>query len=273
MLSRPDYTPIYAMANSTVHPEGEAAAASPPPGATLDGLLGGRVRLYQPKRGYRVAIDPVLLAAAVDAAPGDTVLDAGCGTCAATLCLAARLPQLRITGIEQDGEALALARASVELAGLQDRIRLIRGDLVAPPRALRESRFDWVVSNPPFLEPARARAPEDPSRRVAHLEAAPIDRWVRACLARLVPGGWLVLVHRADRLPDLLAALSGRAGAITILPLWPKAGSPARRVLVRARKGSRAPARLLPGLVLHHPDGRFTEEIEAVLRGARPISW
>jgi tRNA1(Val) A37 N6-methylase TrmN6 len=244
-----------------------------PEAATLDPLLGGRVRLYQPSRGYRAAIDPVLLAAAVGAGPGERVLDAGCGTGAAALCLAARLPEVAIVGIERDLEALRLARASVEVAGFASRIRLVEGDLSAPPAALRRESFDWVMSNPPFLEPRRARAPAVPGRATARIESVDLEHWIAACLARLAPGGRIVLVHRADRLPELLAALVGRTGEITVLPLWPREGDPARRVLVRARKGRRGPARLLPGLVLHRPDGFYTEAAEAVLRGARPIPW
>jgi tRNA1(Val) A37 N6-methylase TrmN6 len=243
------------------------------PATTLDLLLGGRVRLLQPKRGYRAAIDPVLLAAAVGPRPGERVLDAGCGTGAASLCLAARCPEVLVTGLERDRAALELARASVALAGLEGRVQLVEGDLLAPPAELRRTVFDWVASNPPFLERARGRAPEEPGRAAARLESTDLSRWVEACLARLAPRGRLVLVHRADRLPELLAALAGRAGEITLFPLWPEEGEPARRILVRARKGSRAAARLLPGLVLHRPDGRYTEAAEAVLRGAEPIPW
>jgi len=258
--------PLTSDASTTGAGSGETAT-------TLDLLLGGRVRLLQPTRGYRVAIDPVLLAAAVAARPGERVLDAGCGTGAASLCLAVRCPEVLVTGLERDRAALDLARASVALAGLEGRVRLVEGDLLQPPAELRRTAFDWVVSNPPFLDPARARAPEEPGRAAARLESTELARWVEACLARLAPRGRLVLVHRADRLPELLAGLTGRAGEITLFPLWPKEGEPARRILVRARKGSRAPARLLPGLVLHRPDGRFTEAAEAILRGAEPIPW
>ncbi|MCL6607657.1 MAG: methyltransferase [Geminicoccaceae bacterium] len=260
---------MYPLTSEASTTDGQAGGSS----TTLDLLLGGRVRLLQPKRGYRAAIDPVLLAAAVGARPGERVLDAGCGTGAASLCLAVRCPEILVTGLERDHAALTLARASVALAGLEGRVRLVEGDLSAPPPELRRTAFDWVASNPPFLEPARARKPDEPGRAAARLESTDLCRWVEACLARLAPGGRLVLVHRADRLPELLAALTGRAGEITLFPLWPKEGEPARRILVRARKGSRAPARLLPGLVLHRPDGRYTEAAEAILRGAEPIPW
>lgn len=240
---------------------------------SVDALLDGRVRIRQPIRGYRAAIDPVLLAAAVGAGPGQSVLDAGCGAGAAALCLAARLPEVAVLGLERDPATAALARDGAALSGLEARVRVLQGDLLDPPEALRGRAFPWVMSNPPYLPAGRARAPEEPGRRAARVETAPLGRWIGACLARLEPGGRLVLVHRADRLGELLAALEGRAGEIAVLPLWPKPGLPAVRILVRARKASRAPPRLLPGLVLHHPDGRSTEAARAVLRGAQPIPW
>ncbi len=255
------------------------AATTPPeppatePPTTEDALLGGRVRLVQPRRGYRAAIDPVLLAAAVGAAPGERVLDAGCGTGAAALCLAARLPGVEVVGFERDPAMAELARAGIARSGLEGRVRVVEGDLLAPPVELRRQVFTWVMSNPPYLVAGKARVPDDPGRRAALVEGCTLDHWVTACLARLAPGGRLVLVHRADRLADLLAALAGRAGEITVFPLRPRPGAAAVRVLVRARKASRAPGRLLPGLVLHHPDGRSTEAARAVLRGAEPIPW
>lgn len=253
-----------------------AAANTPPaaePATTIDPLLGGRLRLVQPRTGYRVGIDPVVLAAAVDARPGERVLDAGCGTGAAALCLAARLAEVAVVGLERDPETAALARESVALNGLEDRVRILEGDLDRPPADLRGSTFASVMTNPPFYEPGRTAPPPAPSRQRARIETLPLERWIAACLARLAPGGRLVLIHRADRLDAILAALTGRAGAIEILPLWPKAGRPAGRVLVRARKGSRARLRLLSGLVLHRPDGTYTEDAESILRGALPLSW
>lgn len=243
------------------------------PSTTEDALLGGRVRLVQPRRGYRAAIDPVLLAAAVGANAGESVLDVGCGTGAAALCLAARCAEVTVVGLERDPDVAELARAGIASSGLEGRVRVVAGDIVRPPAELRRQSFQWVMSNPPYLDARRARVPDEAGRRAARVESVPLDAWIAACLARLAPGGRLVLIHRADRLADLLASLAGRAGEIVVLPLWPRPGAAAIRVLLRARKASRAPGRLLPGLVLHQPDGRSTEAARAVLRGAQPIAW
>nr|WP_246423827.1 methyltransferase domain-containing protein [Roseospira goensis] len=233
-------------------------------------MLGGRVRLLQPARGYRVAMDPVLLAAAVPlAGPGRVAhaLDAGLGTGAAAFCLLARAgPGLRVTGIESDPARTALARRSAALNGLTDRLAVVEADLTTAPAL---APVDVVLTNPPYLEVGTA--PPDAGRASAHMATVPLARWIGACLDRLRPKGRLVVIQRADRLDAVLAALAGRAGAVEVIPLWPGPGPdgtprPARRVIVRARAGVRGPATLWPGLVLHRPGGGHTAEAEAVLR-------
>ncbi len=233
---------------------------------TVDRLLGGRVLLEQPASGFRAGLDAVLLAAAVVAAADATVLDAGCGTGAASLCLARRRPDLRVTGLELDPATADLATRNVRRNALDDRVTIVAGDLLARPATLPGRTFAGVMTNPPF-NPAGGRPPADPGRALAMVEATGVAGWLAACLARLAGGGRLALIHRADRLPKVLAALDGKVGAIEVIPLWPAAdGRPAGRVIVRCRKGARAPAVLRRGLVLHAGAGIFSEAAEAVLR-------
>ena len=248
-----------------------AISPAPPsafPGAlTEDRLLGGRVALFQPADGYRAAIDPVLLAAFVPARAGERVLEAGIGAGAAALCLAARVPGIRIEGVEQDPATAELARANAAANGAD--IVVHSGDVAALPDL---GLFDHAMANPPYLEAAAASPPADPRRAAAHVEGgAGLDQWVAAMGRALRHRGTLSIVHRADRLDDVVRAFGPRFGGIVVLPLWPKARRPAKRVLVRAAKGSRAGLVLAPGLVLHEEDGRFTEAAEAVLRGAAPL--
>ncbi|ABC23749.1 methyltransferase small [Rhodospirillum rubrum F11] len=235
-----------------------------------DGLLDGRLRLMQPVDGYKVAIDSVLLAAAVDAAPGAHVLDAGAGTGAALLCLAARRPDLRVTGLELQALHAGLCHWSIELNALAGRARVMAGDLDRPPPELRATPFDAVMTNPPFT--SAGTPPPDGGRARAMMEGMALERWVARCLALLRPKGRFFAVHRADRLDDLISALTGRAGEITVLPLWSRAGRPAERVIVAARKGVRGGARLLPGLVLHQADATaYTDETTALLRSGKAL--
>jgi len=238
-------------------------------GVTTDSLLGGRVVLRQPVNGYRAAIDPVLLAAGVRAKAGNRVLDAGCGTGAATFCLAARVPGLALTGLELQHAHAVLAGEGIALNKLSDTF-IITGDLLRPPPDMLNA-FDIVMTNPPYGD--AGTPPPDASLALAHMEGeADVAAWIKACLACLRAKGRLVMIHRADRLSDILAAfVNNGAGDIHILPIHPKAGQPARRVIVDAGKGRRSPDTLLPGFVLHEDDGQFTAAADAVLRHGRSL--
>lgn len=239
------------------------------PVAGEDRLLGGRVRLLQPQGGYRAAIDPVLLAAAVPAAPGERMADLGCGVGTALLCLAARCPEVSVTGIERDPGLAALARDNLELNGIVRRAAIVEGSVAGP---IPGAPFDRVMMNPPFLPPGRGRASAHPVKAAANVEAGlDLAGWVAAAARALKPRGWLTLVHRADRIDEICAALQPGFGALTLFPLWPRAGEPARRVLVQARRGGRSPAVLAAGLVLHEADGSYTPAAQAVLRDAAPL--
>ena len=234
---------------------------------TDDSLLDGRVRLRQPASGYRVAIDPVLLAAAVPAAPGEHVLDVGAGVGAAALCLAHRVDGCRLAGLELDGGLVRLAQENAVLNGFEQRLSFLQGDLTSPPPGLDAGSFDHVMANPPFLEPARSSPSPDAARARASVECrGDLGDWVAFCLAMARRRGSVTLIQRADRLDAVLAALTPGAGAVTVFPLWPGGQGPAKRVIVQARKGMAAPMRLLPGLTLHGEGGAFTPRANAILR-------
>ena len=231
------------------------------------------MRLWQPANGVRAAIDPVFLAAAVPAKAGELALDLGCGSGAAALCLAARVPEVRVIGLELRRDLARLAADNATRNGMAGRIAMIAGDLLRPPLRLSPGMFDHVMANPPYLPQSSSSPPPDPVKRAATIEGeARLADWVRAALAMARDKGSVTFVHRADRIDALIGHLAGHAGDVAVFPLWPAAGRSARRILVRARKRVAAPARLLPGLVLHEADGRFTADAEAVLRGGAALS-
>jgi tRNA1(Val) A37 N6-methylase TrmN6 len=239
------------------------------PAVTEDTLLGGRVRLLQPARGYRVAIDAVLLAAAVDAAPHERVLDLGAGVGAVGLCVAARLPGCSVVGVELQPHLAVLAERNASLNGMMARVRTVTHDLARPlPAAL--AGFDHVVTNPPYLAAAVADPSPDASKALATVESsADLARWLAVAAGAAKPAGTLLVIHRSDRLDEIVGHLEQLGWGDVTLKRLP----PAARVLVRARKADRPGRREAPALLLHGPGGGYTGEAEAVLRHAAPLAF
>jgi tRNA1(Val) A37 N6-methylase TrmN6 len=246
-----------------------------------DHLLGGRLVLRQPARGHRAGTDAVLLAAATAAETG-VLVDAGAGVGTAGLIVALRAPGLSCTLVDKDPFAVALAQENLVLNGLAGRGTAITADFLSAPSrrnaGLADASADHLITNPPFHLAGRTRISPDALKARAHVAAIeagekPLVSWLAAANALLVPGGTLVMIHRADCLAAVLAAAEGRFGALAILPVHPRHERPATRILVRGRKGSRAPLRLLPGLVLHEENGRFTALAEAIHRGTALITF
>jgi tRNA1(Val) A37 N6-methylase TrmN6 len=240
--------------------------------ATTDDFLGGRISVIQPRRGHRAGSDAVFLAAAVPAREGDRVLDAGAGVGVAGLCLLARVPGARVTAVEIDPELCALAASNAERNGLAARLDAIRADVTAPGKTLSDAglvreNYDQLMANPPFHEEGRVRGAPDIGRAGAHvMRKQGLAAWMRFFAAMAGPGALLTLVHRPESLPEILQLLEGRFGGVTIFPLYPRRDEAAVRIIVQARKGSRGPLSLLPGLVLHGASGAYTDLAEAVLR-------
>lgn len=238
---------------------------------TRDDFLGGALKLWQPRKGYRAGIDPVLLAASVPAQSGQTVLDLGCGVGAAALCLSARVAGLVARGIERHPLYADLARKN----GLD----CLTGDIAQLPRELRQASFDHVIANPPYFDRRMGHGADDPAREAALGEETPIEIWIDVAARRLRPKGYLSLIHRSERLPDVLSALDGRLGSIELKPISPRAGRDAELFLLRARKEGRAPFVLHAPLVLHagarhESDAEdYTPEIIGASRQGKALVW
>jgi tRNA1(Val) A37 N6-methylase TrmN6 len=233
-----------------------------------DKFLCGRLRLLQPLKGYRAATDPVLLAAACPAKPDDSVLDLGCGAGAAMLCLGLRVPGLALAGLELQPAYADLARKNAERNRIP--VEVHEGDLARIPKSLRRD-FDHVIANPPYYSAGGSPSPVVARAKAMQVET-PLADWVEAATRRLRPQGWLTLICGADGLPEVLSALSPKMGSAAVLPLAAREGRAALRVIVQARKGGRAPFRLLAPFVIHegpaHDGDResYTPAANAVLR-------
>lgn len=243
---------------------------------TRDAFLGGRLHLWQPRRGYRAGIDPLLLAAAVPARPGQSVLDLGTGIGTALFCLAARAPGLALSGVELQEEYAELARRNAAEAGIAAEI--VTGDVARLPDRLRARRFDHVMSNPPYFDRRRGTRASDAGRETALGEGLGLAAWVAAGSRRLAPGGRMTLIQKADRAADLLAAMSAELGSLVLRPIRPRAGRDASLVIAEGIKGGRAPARIAPALILHDgaaamPGGDdFSAAARAILRDNAPLA-
>jgi tRNA1(Val) A37 N6-methylase TrmN6 len=239
-----------------------------------DRLLGGRIVLRQGLKGYRAGMDAALLAAACDAPEGGRVMEAGCGVGGALLAAASRRPGASFVGVESDPAAAALARENARANRMSDRIQIIEADVTQPFRALAMAPFDAVMANPPFFDdPGSLRAPS-PAKHKAWMAEGGLSVWTAFLLKAAREGGSITLVHRADRLADILTLLAPKAGSFQVRPIHAHSDAPAKRVLVRARKTGKAPLLLLPPLVLHPRQGaKHTDEAEAILRGEAGLDW
>ena len=244
---------------------------------TQDAFLGAKLRLWQPRAGYRAGVDPVLLAASVPARSGQSVLELGCGAGAAILCLGARVPGLMLSGVELQTAYGDLAGRNAAENGIA--LNVINADLNQLPAGLRQISFDHVIANPPYYRDGAHSPAQDDGRRVALGGDTPLADWLHVAARRLTPKGYLHMIQRTDRLPDLLAACAGRLGSIEVLPLAARDGRAPDLILLRARKGGRAAFKLHASVVLHQGaahtrDGEsYRPEIMDVLRDGAALNW
>ncbi len=226
-----------------------------------EAFLGGRVRITQSAAGFRGGLDAVMLAAAIPARPGQSALELGSGAGTATLCLAVRVPQADILGVEIDPALTELANGNAAANGMAARARFLAADVFKLPPALKRD-FDHVFVNPPFH--GEGQLPPDDARARALNDGGQLTDWLRLGFQRTVSGGCFTAILRADRMAEALGALPAKG--VSVFPLWPRAGAPARRVILQARKGSGSAFVLLPGLVLHTASGAYTPEADGILR-------
>lgn len=235
-----------------------------------DRFLSGALMVLQPKTGYRAGVDPVLLAACTPAAPGDSVLELGCGVGVASLCLAARVQGVALSGVEVQADYADLARQNAVANNVEMDVQV--ADLRHLPEVLLQQNFDHVIANPPYYLRSNGTAARDAGRETALAGATPLADWLDVATRRLKPKGYVTIIQNAERLPALMAAIDGRLGAVKLLPLAPRIGRPAQLVVLQARKGARAAAQLLAPVVMHegaaHDGDResYTAQIRAVLR-------
>lgn len=228
--------------------------------------------LWQPRRGYRAGVDPVLLAASVKAQPGQEVLDLGCGVGAAALCLGERSPGLSLLGVERDAQFATLA--------VRNGLPVVQADVAQLPAEIRARQFDHVLVNPPYYNRTAGKASKDPAREAAHGADTPLQVWMRVAGKRLKPKGVLHVIHRMERLPDILAALPSDLGSVQVLPITSRPDRPAERLILRTRKSGRGAFVMHAPLVMHTHAAHqgdsvkdYSARVQAVLRDGAPLDF
>ncbi|MDP3316509.1 MAG: methyltransferase [Devosia sp.] len=234
--------------------------------------------MSQPVRGFRAGLDSVLLGASVRAATRQ-LLDLGAGVGTAALVALADLADATATLAELDPPTAAIAALNLEANGFGARGRVLTVDVTAKGGAraaagLPSDHYDTVIANPPFFDPRAGSAPSAARSAARHMPPEALDLWVKTAATHAAPEGEVIFIHAAASLPVLLPAFMARFGAVTVLPLIPREGEAATRVLVRGTKGSRAPFTLLASRALHEPEGRtFRPEFDAIFRGTARLVW
>lgn len=236
-------------------------------------LLRARVAMCAAEGGYRAAIDPVLLAASVPVQKGERILDVGCGTGAAALCLATRISGVHVTGVDVQEPLIELARDIAAQNGLESQTQFEVMDLLRPDEAFRSISFDHVMANPPHHKKGSGNPSPDPLKAAANVEGeATLADWVSFCFSNVKEGGSVTFVHRFDRLAELTSLMAAKEDAVSVFPLWPKIqGEGAKRVLVQARKGVAGKSKQADGLVLHTMEDEYTEQAHSILREAAAL--
>ncbi|WP_438955616.1 tRNA1(Val) (adenine(37)-N6)-methyltransferase [Cognatiyoonia sp.] len=244
---------------------------------TQDDFLGGRIKITQPQKGYRAGVDAVLLASAVAAHSGQSVLDLGCGVGTAALCLHARGPNLRMVGIEIQDNYAALARENARDANAD--LSVVVADVADLPNDIRQMQFDHVITNPPYFERSRGHSSTNAGRDTALGGATSLEDWLIAGIKRVAAKGTLTVIQRVERLPEVMKAIDGRMGSIRLRPIVPREGKPGKLFLLQAKQDGKAPFVLLPPLVMHegnhHIGGveSYTAPVRAILRGGEKLGW
>lgn len=242
---------------------------------TCDDFLGGKLRIWQPRVGYRAGVDPVILAASIPAKSGEAILELGCGVGVASLCIAARVPDVRLTGVEVQPDYAALAQRNAS----ENKIAfdVITADLRDLPADLRQKRFAHVIMNPPYFDRSAGTSATDAGRDIAFGGDTPLSDWITVGAKRVGPRGYLTVIQRMERLPEVLSALEGRLGAVIVRPIAGRLARAPELFILQARQEGRAGFRMARTLVMHEGESHagdrdsYTAEVSTALRNGAEL--
>ncbi|MDR0677974.1 MAG: methyltransferase [Holosporaceae bacterium] len=239
---------------------------------TEDSILNRKIKIFQPERGYRVAIDPIILS---NFACGfnnrcrskiatKKILDVGCGVGTISLILKMKESTSQITAIDIDERICEICRRNARINSLN--VDVINVGLENINYVLKDKLFDQIVTNPPFFDEKLSRISE--SKKLANFETMNLSHWIVLCFKKLKSGGIFSMIHDASRIDDILCSLKNIAGSIQIIPIFPKINCRANRIIVTAKKSSKSASSILPGIVVHESNGSYSEAVREILSGS-----
>ena len=233
-----------------------------PANSELHELFDGRLKLYQPARGYRFSIDALLLAAFARERCSGAVADLGTGCGVLAVLLARCGGVVRILGVEIQDELAELARCNIIFNRCEEKVSILHGDVRRLQAMGPAESFDAVVTNPPFYPAASGRINPVAQKAAARHELhGSLGDFTAACAYLLKQGGRCMVVYSASRLPDLLAALRKKSlEPKTLRFVHARSDEPATMVLAEAVKGAGAEMNIEPPLVLYESQGIYSRQ-------------
>lgn len=232
---------------------------------TQDYILNGKIKIMQPKRGYRVAIDPIILASFVDIRPHQSLLDVGCGVGTISLILKNIETTSNITAIDLDEVMCDFCKRNSDVNFLDLNVINCSVENVGSNEELKSKYFDHVITNPPFFEDRSSRISH--TKRLANFETIELKTWIALCLKKLKNNGMFSIIHNASRIGEIMQSVDGILGDIEIIPIYSRNGNDAKRVIVCGKKGRKSDTKITTGIVVHNSDGSYTDIAKKILAG------
>ena len=233
-------------------------------------ILDGSISLFQPKKGFRVGIDSILLSSSIK--NYSNCMEFGTGSGVILLCLSKKFPNSKIIGVEKNIELVELAKKNLLENNINNKnTKVICNDLLDQP-FLKEynNKFDRVIMNPPYFNLNKVIKSNNKLKASARYEIN-INQWFLAAYKKLKPKGYMNFVFRSENLDLILSKLYTSWGDIKVFPLWPKAKVKSKLMIVQARKDANSGVQILPGLILHNNDGSYTDECNSILNNKSNI--
>lgn len=248
---------------------------------TIDEFHRGGFYLVQPlSGGHRSGMDAMLLAGLVPTDFSGKVVDLGAGAGAAGFAVAARCKMVEVTLVERSTEMVAFAKKSIafsENASIAKRLHLIQADVTLRGKqreeaGLCDNAFEFAIMNPPFNSTCDRKTPDALKAEAHVMPELMFENWIRTAAAIVKPSGFIGLIARPQSVAEILKALDRRFGDVRLFPIHSRQNSPAIRILIHAKRASKAPFLLMPALYIHDDDlHQFSAHVDAINNGKQSI--